>query len=298
MVSPTCAIQVLCTLILSACFAGLAIATEQSNQSSIEPSPFDFVISSEATSQGGHAACSSGLVSVKVTSTNLKFTIQPPEDQFGATQIIQELLQNNSTLVPDNTVGTATVSQSFSISGVLCRPAATSNPFSIQILTHGVGLDKTYWDIAPNYSYVDAAAQAGYATFTYDRLGSGESEKPDPINIVQSPLEVELLHQLVQHLKPAYKNVICGAHSFGTTIQANHDAKYPSDCAAVIATGSSDTLQFLPSTQLSNTPAIANRLDKFQGLSSGYLIDPNQISFHQPFFRYPFFNLQGMLDKA
>lgn len=40
----------------------------------------------------------------------------------------------------------------------------------------------SYWDFAVNgmdqNSYVAAAAEAGYTTFRYDRLGAGLSEKP------------------------------------------------------------------------------------------------------------------------
>ena len=38
----------------------------------------------------------------------------------------------------------------------------------------------SYWDfsVSEEYSYVRAAAGAGYATFRYDRLGTGLSQKP------------------------------------------------------------------------------------------------------------------------
>jgi hypothetical protein len=44
-----------------------------------------------------------------------------------------------------------------------------------------IGFDGSYWDFAAtdqDYSYVSAAAKAGHATFRYDRLGTGNSEKP------------------------------------------------------------------------------------------------------------------------
>ncbi len=41
----------------------------------------------------------------------------------------------------------------------------------------------SYWDFtvggSEDYSYVRAAANAGYSTFRYDRLGTGLSEKPN-----------------------------------------------------------------------------------------------------------------------
>ena len=38
----------------------------------------------------------------------------------------------------------------------------------------------SYWDftVPEDYSYVRAAADAGFTTFRYDRLGTGLSEKP------------------------------------------------------------------------------------------------------------------------
>lgn len=57
--------------------------------------------------------------------------------------------------------GNQIVQGTYGIDSTLCFPAAwTSIPDgpTVQLLAHGVGLDKTYWDIAPGYSDVDAAA--------------------------------------------------------------------------------------------------------------------------------------------
>lgn len=69
----------------------------------------------------------------------------------------------------------------YSLSGTLCTPKSSAkNPSHVQYLIHGVGFDSSYWDFSasPEYSYVGAAAEAGYTTFRYDRLGTGLSEKP------------------------------------------------------------------------------------------------------------------------
>lgn len=73
------------------------------------------------------------------------------------------------------------IANTYSLSGTLCTPKnGTKNPSHVQYLIHGVGFDSSYWDFAaaPEYSYVRAAADAGYTTFRYDRLGTGLSEKP------------------------------------------------------------------------------------------------------------------------
>jgi hypothetical protein len=58
----------------------------------------------------------------------------------------------------------------------------------------------SYWDpeLKPeSYSYVDAALGAGYSILIYDRLGTGQSEKPDAYDIVQGPPHIEILNQLI-----------------------------------------------------------------------------------------------------
>jgi pimeloyl-ACP methyl ester carboxylesterase len=53
-----------------------------------------------------------------------------------------------------------------------------------------------YWDVElkpEEYSYVDAAVSKGYSILTYDRLGTGKSQKPDAYDVVQIPTEVEIL---------------------------------------------------------------------------------------------------------
>ena len=75
------------------------------------------------------------------------------------------------------------VFNTFSLSGTLCTPKTGGvNSSYIQLLVHGVGFDSSYWDFSPDgsddYSYVSAAAGAGYTTFRYDRLGTGLSDHP------------------------------------------------------------------------------------------------------------------------
>jgi alpha-beta hydrolase superfamily lysophospholipase len=56
-----------------------------------------------------------------------------------------------------------------------------------------------YWDVEvkpDQYSYVNAALSEGYSIFTYDRLGTGASDKPDAYDIVQTTVQVEILRQL------------------------------------------------------------------------------------------------------
>src|SRR5579871_5834904 len=74
---------------------------------------------------------------------------------------------------------------------------------TVQLLVHGYTYDHTYWDFPyqyPNYSYVTAAVQAGYATLDFDRLGVGLSDHPTP-ELLTVVSEAYVLHELVQDLR-------------------------------------------------------------------------------------------------
>ena len=90
----------------------------------------------------------------------------------------------------------ATVSGEYNIAATYCEP--DSGPSSaIQILTHGIGFDRAYWDLPfnnYNYSYVNVAVdQYGYSTFTRDRLGIGMSDHGEPVNEIQAFLAASLV---------------------------------------------------------------------------------------------------------
>ena len=252
-------------------------------------------------STGKQAICVNGVVPVPASSTNAILNLSQPTTQFNATEVFQELFQAGSTIVQQAQGGTRAVQGTFGIAGSLCLPADPAKlkaVKTVQILTHGVGLEKSYWDIAPNYSYVDAAALAGYATFAYDRLGVGQSDRPDPIQDVQAFLEVEIIHGLVQLLRTklrggqGFTNVVGVGHSFGSILQVGANSKYPKDFDGVVLTAFANTLVNLPYTVLANNPSIAalNQPSRFGNLPYGYLVHNDAIAIQQVFFRYPYFD--------
>jgi hypothetical protein len=163
-----------------------------------------------------------GKISVTASATNTKILYSVPSDQRNATGTIQRLLEIYPTIYTDTNGGPTVVSGTWSIASRLYFPAnaaAAAKVTPVQVLTHGATLDSTYWDFATDYSYINAAAAAGYATFSYDRLGVGNPAHPDPIQTVQAALQVEILHQLVVLLRAApglggklFKNVVGVGH--------------------------------------------------------------------------------------
>ncbi len=249
-------------------------------------------------STGGGAACITGSVEVAVTSNNIKLNYTGPANQLVATETIVEYLQAN----PKSILGGINpITGNYSIYAKLCLPSNSTVAKEIKtvhFLTHGDTLDSTYWDIAPGYSYVDAAATAGYATFSYDRIGVGKSEHPDPVQVVQGPLQVEIAHFLVSSLRSGqiggypFHTVVGVGHSAGSTVTQGQTTKYPRDFDAIILTGTSTEITYVAATLASFDFIIANTdpSGKFQGIANGYLTQATQEGIQFSFFRYPNFD--------
>ncbi|KAK8083010.1 hypothetical protein PG996_001791 [Apiospora saccharicola] len=111
---------------------------------------------------------------------------------------------------------TRNVTGDYELAATNCEPSSLGNssssssssneriPKVLQVLTHGIGFDRSYRDFAFHdfeYSYVNHALDHGYATLAWDRLGLGESTRLDPVREVQLPLEVEALRELTRLLR-------------------------------------------------------------------------------------------------
>lgn len=158
-----------------------------------------------------------------------------------------------------------------------------------------IGFAKNYWDIATGYSYVDAAADAGYATFSYDRLGTGLSDHPDPIQVTQSALQVNIAHSLIQSLRTGkisnktFTKVGGAGHSYGAIQSVGIAAQYPHDLDAIVLQGFSISSTGLPITFADFTSAIANQNvpSRFGTLPNGYIVTSNPIANQFAFYTYP-----------
>ncbi|KAI0420094.1 hypothetical protein F5X98DRAFT_383732 [Xylaria grammica] len=156
-------------------------------------------------STGGGSTCISGSITVSINTPGTKLLYKAPQDQMAVTESFVELFQVNSTFGADAAAGgSSVISGEYSIFVKLCLPSDPSRLDEIktvQLLTHGATLDHTYWDISPNYSYIDVASAAGYATLSYDQLGVVNSDHPDPIQAVQATSQVAVVHELVGLLR-------------------------------------------------------------------------------------------------
>ena len=168
---------------------------------------------------------------------NVKLNYDGSSNQTVLTQTFLDLLAAGSTTAAATVGGPNPIQGTFKINARLCFPVDTdpNQVDTVQLLTHGGSLNSLYWDL-PEHSFIDAAGAAGYATFAYDRLGTGQSDRPDPVQIVQANAESELSHALTQALrdgsidgKTKFKKVIGTAHSVGNNIIIGHTLRYPKD---------------------------------------------------------------------
>ena len=168
---------------------------------------------------------------------------------------------------------------------------------TLQILTHGIGFDRTYWDSPVenyNYSYVNEAVdQYGYSTFAWDRLGIAESQDGlNPLTEVQTALEVEALYALTKKLRNGrvngisctFKKVVHIGHSYGSQHTYAVTAKYPHISDGICLTGFSQNGSFVADFLLGGDFIEANGVKAFSSLPDGYFASATESAVHVNFF--------------
>jgi hypothetical protein len=250
------------------------------------------------SSVGGHATCISGTIDVNASAMNLRLKAKLPANSSAVTELVLEIFQINSTAAEQHGGPPTQVSGTFGIYSELCFPNGKINTTTIQLLTHGIGCDRSYWNIAPDYSYVDYAAEQGYTTVFFDRLGTGLSDHPDPIQVVQLPLQVEIVHEFVRLLRSGaisgntFEHVIGVGHSYGSIQTQMVTVAYPDDFNAVVLTGFTTSGSGMPISFTSQDLAVASEAVplRFGSLSNGYMSSSLVAGTQALFFRAPQFD--------
>jgi len=89
--------------------------------------------------------CVNLTVPINISSRNAVFNLDVPQTNLDATTFIQNNTQQGHNFTDTALTGYATVSGSYKISARFCAPseAQTVSSSTVQILTHGIGFDKT-----------------------------------------------------------------------------------------------------------------------------------------------------------
>lgn len=167
---------------------------------------------------------------------------------------------------------------------------------TLQLLTHGIGFDRTYWDLsinAYNYSYAAVANDDyGYSTFAWDRLGIAESDHGEAMNEIQSSLEIAALKTLTDKLREgSIDGIDCGfdkvvhvGHSFGSIQSYSLAVLYPGSSDGLVLTGFTQAPQFSHYFALGANFVTANGMLAFEDYPDGYIASGNPSGVQTDFF--------------
>lgn len=189
-----------------------------------------------------------------------------------------------------------TVSGDYELMTTYCEP--DSGPGSVlQVMTHGIGFDRTYWDFPAQdykYSYVARAVDDyGYSTLTWDRLGVGMSSHGETINEIQLFLEIAALKELTTMLAegtvcnkaPAYNKIVHLGHSFGSAMTYGLVKSYPEISAGIILTGFSQVAEYMGHFALGGNFMPVKELPLLKGkYHKGYVAAGSKMAMQQNFF--------------
>ncbi|KFA66079.1 hypothetical protein S40285_08137 [Stachybotrys chlorohalonatus IBT 40285] len=239
--------------------------------------------------------CQNITVPVSITSRNGVFNLEAPTTQIDVTDFFLQLSYQGVNYTEKILQDYATISNTYSLAATYCQPDAGPGK-TLQILTHGIGFDRSYWDLSfnnYNYSYVVDAVDHGYSTFAWDRLGVGESSHGDPISEIQIFLEIAALAELTNKLSSgkipgidgSFDKTVHVGHSFGSAISYALVNMYPKISDAIILTGFSQVANFVPYfavggnfAPVSTIPALASKYP------AGYVGPQTSIAVHTNFF--------------
>ncbi|KAF2641750.1 alpha/beta-hydrolase [Massarina eburnea CBS 473.64] len=202
--------------------------------------------------------CTNVTIPIDISARQGLFQNVPSEGNLDTGAFVQAFNQRGRNYSQTLLEGFQTVTGSYRISAKFCHPDGGAGS-TVQLLSHGIGFDKTYWDLPYNnynYSYVETAIAQGYSTLAIDRFGIGNSSHGDPINTVQAQAEVEALNAVTTKLRNGeipgvssrFNKVIHVGHSFGSVQSVWLSALYPNNTDGLVLTGYSPDGSFLPIT--------------------------------------------------
>ncbi|KAI1001525.1 hypothetical protein K3495_g6673 [Podosphaera aphanis] len=193
-------------------------------------------------------ACSNITIPVSTSSPNAQIDASV-QSQFRLFNVKQSI----SSGAPELT-DSKSVRGQYNIKARYCEPEVqiSSRSNTIQLLVHGITYDRNYWSglgepgagfDGDTYSWVAYASKQGYPTLSIDRLGNGESDRPNGLTVVQMSSHVEVTQSLINSLKDgsiggrAFDDVIYVGHWYGSLIGNIHAVKYPNAVNTYVLTG-------------------------------------------------------------
>ena len=250
--------------------------------------------------------CQNITVPVDLTAQNAVLNVAVPASQVEVTSFVLGVLKSIRD-GPGTPPELTTISGHYELATTYCEPDAGASSV-LQILTHGIGFDRRYWDLSAqqyNYSYVNYALDHGYSTLSWDRIGLGESSHGDPVSEIQSALEVAALRELtiqarngeIPGLSTTFKKIVHIAHSQGSSYTDTLTTLYPDISDGMVLTGFGHVSDFQPWGMISLHLTNANSKPGLGDYENGYLVSEDEIGVQMVFFAPGQFD-PAVLDAA
>ena len=256
--------------------------------------------------------CTDLTIPVTVTVPFLQFL--PPEFESGyeATSFLLKISNRTSRSNGSGIFAPQkNLTKTFDIAARYCSPSRKASQGTVQLLTHGIGFDQSYWHFeyqgSHEYDYAYAAARSGYATLSYDRLGNGASSIVDPYSEQQAQVELAVLTQLTALLKsgklsdsiPVPAKVVHVGHSYGSQLSVALAATAPQLTDGIVLTGFSTNYTWMQWFAISTIFHVAaeNQPERFGNRSFGSLTWGDKYGNQYGFLTWPFFD-PGVLEQA
>lgn len=254
--------------------------------------------------------CQSFSVPVTLCARNGIFNVPPLHYNRDATTFFANFTNPAGNFSNEVLLGYQTIDSTYEISVKFCRPDAGYGAApTVQFLTHGIGFDKSYWDLpydSCKYSYIDVAVdQYGFSTLSIDRLGVGNSSIADPLSIIQVPAELSAIYEITKMLRQgslpnvpqAFSKIVHVGHSLGSILTYNLAAMHPTASDGLVLTAFTFDSAYIGATFKAWASKLArnNQPKRFGHLPTGYLTWANASSNAETFLDPGFFD-PGILD--
>ncbi|EXJ58983.1 hypothetical protein A1O7_06414 [Cladophialophora yegresii CBS 114405] len=236
--------------------------------------------------------CQNITIPVQISARNAAFDVAVPRSGLEVTDFALDFGRQGNNYSQSILHDYITVTGSYQIFATYCSP--DDGPGSVlQILTHGIGFDKSYWDLPFNnfnYSYIAVAVdQYGYSTLAWDRLGIANSSHGDPLAEIQTPLTQAALAALTDHARKHHSpgspdgsfKIIHVAHSFGAVLSYGLARDDPSATDGLILQGwAMEKTYFSYFVFGGNLISVTDLTSAYE---AGYLAAGNQAALHTNF---------------
>jgi pimeloyl-ACP methyl ester carboxylesterase len=257
--------------------------------------------------------CTDFTVPLTITAPFYQFLAPEFSSSYDATAFLLRSISNRTSTGDLSAVFSLAENQTktYGIAARYCTPSQRASQGTVQLLTHGIGFDQSYWQFdyqnSREYDYAYTAAQAGYATLSYDRLGNGESSIVSPYNEQQALVELAILNELTTLLRsgklndgiPVPTKVVHVGHSYGSQLSPALAATAPHLTDGIVLTGFSNNYTWMQWFAISTVFHVAaeNQPERFGNRSLGSLTWGDKYGNQYGFLTWPYFDV-GVLEEA